>query len=608
MTITGTGLSRPHLDKLRAAVERLCEPGVITAVVQPIVRPADMVVVGYEALARMPLEPYHPPDWWLDVAAELGLRHQLERACLCAAAALGPPPDGRVLFVNASPSTIADPMVLALRDQLPDRLVIELTEQEAVEDYGDLNRRLAGWMGSGVRLAVDDAGAGYSSLRHVVELSPDYLKLDRALVSNIDEDPNRRALMRAVVAFAREVGTSVIAEGVETRSELEVLRDAEVHLVQGYLLARPGPPWPTIDRPGPSVAAGFEPTADDHHDDSIGSDGAEPGREPEERLRAAMAQTTNVLVACDMAVEEVFRQGQLMASLYLERGRELRCVAQRGLWQVLDGMPAAVGITGRTWATGKSMMVDDVSMHPDYREAIPGVVSELCVPIVVNNEPIGALDVESLFPLSAPTIAWTESVARLLGERLGIIGTNTGNTRWQRAAQASVAISGLVANRRLPEQVLHRLRDAAEMDSASLVIDGPDGPRSTTAVGPLASNLLRLTGDELMALSSLVGDIRSCYTAGDASSAGFVGTESLRAAGARAVVVLPLWAQRKRLGTVVLAHSRPLRLTGDRVEPLELLADHVAAVLGSVLPADASASSHALRGMAPQGLLAQPVA
>ena len=125
------------------------------------------------------------------------------------------------------------------------------------------------------------------------------------------------------------------------------------------------------------------------------------------------------------------------------------------------------------------------------------------------------------------------------------------------------------------------------MDSACLVIDGPDGPQATTAVGPLAESLLTVTTEELTALSSLVGDIRSCYTAGDASSPGFVGTESLRAAGARAVVILPLWAHRQRFGTIVLAHSRPLRLTGDRVEPLELLADHAAAVLAATVPAAA---------------------
>ncbi len=148
------------------------------------------------------------------------------------------------------------------------------------------------------------------------------------------------------------------------------------------------------------------------------------------------------------------------------------------------------------------------------------------------------------------------------------------------------AISGLLASRRLPQQVLHRFREAADMDSACLVLDEHDGPETITAVGPLAGSMLALTNDELSALSSLVGDIRSCYTAGDASSRGFVGTESLRAAGARAVVVLPLWAQRKRFGTLIVAHSRPLQLTGDRVEPLELLADHAAAVLATWLATD----------------------
>lgn len=572
--MTQTDLTRPNADlELRRAVARLCEPGGITAVVQPIVRPADMVVVGYEALARMSVAPENPPDWWLDVASRFGLRHRLEVACLAAAVQLGPPPEGRILFVNASPSTLADPTLLELRDDLPERLVVELTEQEEVEDYDLLRSRLNPWLERGVRVAIDDAGAGYSSLRHVVELSPDYLKLDRELVRGIDEDPNRRALMRAVVAFAREVGTSVIAEGVETRGELDVLRDAEVHLVQGYLLARPGGPWPQIGRSGPSRSTLTELTDDD----------APRSDDREEQLRQSLGGVDNVLDVCEIAVEALLRQGRVMSSLYLERNGELRCVAQRGLWQVLDGMPGSAGITGRTWATGQSIIVNDVSSHPYYREAVPGVVSEICVPIVVNGEPVGSLNVESFSPLTDDTVALTEAVARLLADRLGIIGTNLGNTRWQRSAHASVAISGLLASKRLPQQVLHRFRDAAEMDSACLIVDEPEGVRVVTAVGPLAGSLLVLTADELSALSSLVGDIRSCYTAGDASSPGFVGTESLRTAGARAVVVLPLWFQRARFGTVLLANSRPLRLTGDRVEPLELLADHAAAVLGPML-------------------------
>ncbi len=566
--VTVTGIDGPRTDMevdLRGVIEHLCEPGVITAVVQPIVRPTDMVVVGYEALARMPVDPRHPPDWWLDVASGFGLRKRLELACLAAAIQLGPPPGGRMLFVNASPSTVADPALLDLRNEFPNRLVVEITEQEAVEDYEFLRDCLAGYLDRGVRLAIDDAGAGYSSLRHVVELSPDYLKLDRELVSGVDEDPNRRALMRAVVAFAREVGTSVIAEGVETRGELDVLRDAEVHLVQGYLLSRPAAPWPDIERTGPPKSGN---RAGDAH-----------SRFSEHGLQQALARVDNVLEACEVAAETLYRHSHLLTSLYLERNHELRCVAQRGLWQVLDGMPGTAGVTGRTWATATSVVVEDVSSHADYRVSVPGVVSEVCVPILVNGEAVGSLNVESFSPLTTDTLEMTESVARLLADRLGVVGVNPGNSRWHRAALASVSISGLLSSRHLPHQVLHRFTEAAEMDSACLIIDEPKGPSVLAAVGPLAESLVALDGNELSALSTLVGDIRSCYTAGDATSPGFVGTESLRSAGARAVVVLPLWAQRHRFGTVVLAHSRPLRLTGDRVEPLELLADHAAAVL-----------------------------
>lgn len=234
---------------LRRTIRFLCEPGVIEAFVQPVVRPADQLVVGYEALARMPLDPKHPPDWWLARAEEVGLRSDLEIACLAAAAGLGPLPEGRLLFVNLSPSLLADPAALGLLDRLPDRLVIELTEQEAVQDYEGLRRDPRSVAVPRVRIAIDDTGVGYSSLRHVIELTPDFLKLDRELVRQLDRDRNRRALVGAMAAFAAEVGTSVIAEGVETAEELEVLRDAEVDLVQGYLLARPGPPWPAPEGP-----------------------------------------------------------------------------------------------------------------------------------------------------------------------------------------------------------------------------------------------------------------------------------------------------------------------------------------------------------------------
>ena len=349
---------------------------------------------------------------------------------------------------------------------------------------------------------------------------------------------------------------------------------------RGYLLARPAPPWPSVERTEPSAVAFPSTTTDDA--------GAGDRRT---NLRQKLALADNVLEACELVVETLFRFGGLMASLYLQRNHELRCVAQRGLWQVLDGMPGSAGITGRTWATGQSIVLADVSSHPDYRVSVPGVVSEICVPIIVDDDAVGSLNVESLSPLTSEAVALTESVAKLLADRLTVIGTNLGNTRWQQAAHASVAISGLVPSSRLPHQVLHRLIEAADMDSACLIVDRSVGPRVVASVGPLSNSLVVLTADELRALSSLVGDIRSCYSAGDASSRGFVGTESLRAAGARAVVVLPLWARHERIGTILLAHSRPMRLSGDRVEPLELLADHVAAVLSPMLPVVPSSSS-----------------
>jgi GAF domain-containing protein len=128
------------------------------------------------------------------------------------------------------------------------------------------------------------------------------------------------------------------------------------------------------------------------------------------------------------------------------------------------------------------------------------------------------------------------------------------------------------------------------MDSAALILDGGQGPSIAASVGPLEDGLRRLTVAEQCALSSLVNDIRSCYTGGDALGRGFVGTASLRDGGARVVVVLPLWAQRRRLGSLVLAHSRPLQLSGEEIRPLETLADHVASALAASRAVDIPAT------------------
>ena len=146
------------------------------------------------------------------------------------------------LAVNASPETILSPELAGmLENASAKRIILELTEHAHVDDYARLLGALQPLRQRGIRLAVDDAGAGYASLQHVLHLQPDLIKLDMGLTRNIDIDLPRRALASALISFARETGCRIIAEGVETASELATLRSLGVEKAQGYFLGRPMP-------------------------------------------------------------------------------------------------------------------------------------------------------------------------------------------------------------------------------------------------------------------------------------------------------------------------------------------------------------------------------
>lgn len=226
----------------RAPIERAIDRNEVRVVFQPVVRLLDGATLGYEALARLG-ERGDPPAPWFRLARELGLGTELELACLAAIAELGLPPGDALLFVNVSPATLLHPRMQELCSPLADRLVVELTEHIEVVDYALLRPSIERWSARGVRLAVDDTGAGYSSLRHVLELAPHFLKLDQTVVGGLDEHAARRALVAALVTFADEVHTTVIAEGVERWSEAQALQDVGVHLAQGYAFGRPDTPW-----------------------------------------------------------------------------------------------------------------------------------------------------------------------------------------------------------------------------------------------------------------------------------------------------------------------------------------------------------------------------
>ena len=149
-------------------------------------------------------------------------------------------PDSLALCVNAGPEAILSAELRQkLADAAPHRIIVELTEEARVNDYQELSGSLAGLRLLGVRLAIDDTGAGFASFAHILKLAPNLIKLDRELTSGIDHDPVRGALATGLVSFASGLGAEIIAEGIETAAELEVLRGLGIRYGQGYFLCRP---------------------------------------------------------------------------------------------------------------------------------------------------------------------------------------------------------------------------------------------------------------------------------------------------------------------------------------------------------------------------------
>lgn len=211
----------------------------MSVALQPIVSFGNGRWVGVEALARF--GDARPPDVWFAEAQEVGLGVELELIALRKQlAVLGDLPSGVALSVNASPALVLDPRFRAALDGVDmTRLTVEITEHVAVDTYDEIHDVLIPLRERGLRLAVDDTGAGYASFHHVLRLRPDSIKLDRSLLAHITSDPARRAFVTAIVLLGLELGASVTAEGVETPSELETLASLGVDYAQGFLLARP---------------------------------------------------------------------------------------------------------------------------------------------------------------------------------------------------------------------------------------------------------------------------------------------------------------------------------------------------------------------------------
>lgn len=227
-------------------------------VFQPIVHLARGVTIGFEALTRF--DDGVDPGLRFAEAAAVDLSIDLELATLEAslAAAVALPPDAW-LSVNVSPRLVlTGPRLRRILRRYRGQLVLELTEHEAIADYPAVRAMFAQL--PGLRLAIDDAGAGFASFRHILELRPAFVKIDRSLVAGIDGDPIRRELFTSIGAFVRAAGGQLVAEGIETPAELAVLTDLRVDFGQGYLLGRPAPVASAGGSAGP-VLVGHGPLA-----------------------------------------------------------------------------------------------------------------------------------------------------------------------------------------------------------------------------------------------------------------------------------------------------------------------------------------------------------
>jgi hypothetical protein len=187
---------------------------------------------------------------------------------------------------------LTSPVVQAELPESLNRIVIEVTEQEAIVDLPGVERALEGFRRRGARIALDDAGIGYAGLQELMRLRPDIIKLDRSLICDLPDDPAKVALAESLVRFAERTGASVCGEGIEELDELVVLADLDMTYGQGYALARPGPPWPRADEAMVDVLRRRSARSDIDPMDDIGS--TEAGDRRLEHICARISAATSV--------------------------------------------------------------------------------------------------------------------------------------------------------------------------------------------------------------------------------------------------------------------------------------------------------------------------
>ena len=236
-------------EAMRHSIFSMLEQDKLKIVLQPIYGCDQAKIVGFECLARFQSEPYLPPNVWFAKAHNSGIGEVLELYSIqLSLALLDDIPEDTYLTLNVSPEYIHSKALHEILNQYPlSRIVLEVTERESIDDYQSFRDSLAPLRAKGMRLAVDDAGAGFASFQHILELQADIIKLDRSLICNVHEDRSRRALVAALIGFAKETESLVLGEGVETSEEMGALHKLGVSYIQGYYFSYPLPPEKAVE-------------------------------------------------------------------------------------------------------------------------------------------------------------------------------------------------------------------------------------------------------------------------------------------------------------------------------------------------------------------------
>jgi diguanylate cyclase (GGDEF)-like protein len=547
--------ARPNV-RMRKALESLLADDAIASAVQPIIRLYEGSVIAYEALARFPPRPHlRTPDDLFGSALSLGMQNRVDLACLRAALAEASKLGEADLFVNVLIGTLLDRSGMTALDRAvrdagvdPTSVVLEFSEREPVTDLARLQRIAAELRARGFRIAVDDAGAGHASMRIIAELRPEFIKVDRSLIHSVDTDRARRALVVALLSFGGHIGARLIAEGIETRAEQDVLSSLGVMFGQGWL---PGRPVLTAPMTGHSeIEVADEAWFARHHvsrtreapsaEVAVATQVPVLGQLPAPSLRgrglpralsaAALAlqnehdpiRIVGVMAELMSGVVPVSEMAIFAADYETHRMVPMFAAGEDRDELLADSFSLDAGMTGWAFARGKPENVPDTSKHPLARQ-VPGtpVVEEslLLIPLIASEHKLGiincwrlGLDKFTDREVEAATLfahiaaaAWRNAqlYAELLSAAMTDPLTRLYNSRWLRDSGERDLVRSVREGKPLALLLadldhFKRVNDGSGHAAGDLVLQRVAARLRSTVRG--ADAVVRLGGEEFVAL------------------------------------------------------------------------------------------------------------